>query len=140
METAIDAEVKERCGRGRYYRHPVAHRGRSRPGEAGAVAFRARDDPRSDEGVSQAEWVLRRLYGLDVVRIVDALTALIALPNVRCEHLRTVTAALDWTGAGLDFADALHLAGGRAADHFITFDSKLVQRANRISDLQVDLV
>ena len=88
----------------------------------------------------EAEWVLRRLYGLDVTRIIDALTALIALPNVRCEHLSTVTAALDWARAGLDFADALHLAGGRAAEHFVTFDAKLVKRAKRISDLQVALV
>ena len=88
----------------------------------------------------EAEWVLRRLYGLDVTRIIDALTALIALPNVRCEHLGTVTAALDWARAGLDFADALHLAGGRAAERFVTFDAKLVKRAKRISDLQVALV
>jgi predicted nucleic-acid-binding protein len=88
----------------------------------------------------EAEWVLRRLYGLDVIRIIDALTALIALPNVRCEHFGTVAAALDWTRAGLDFADALHLAGGRAADHFVTFDAKLVKRAKRMSDLQVALV
>ena len=88
----------------------------------------------------EAEWVLRRLYGLDVIRIVDALTALIALPNVRCEHLDTVIAALDWTRAGLDFADALHLAGGRAAEHFVTFDAKLVKRAKRIPDLRVALV
>ena len=88
----------------------------------------------------EAEWVLRRLYGLDVTRIIDALTALIALPNVRCEHLATVTAALDWTRAGLDFADALHLAGGRAAEPFVTFDAKLVKHAKRISDLQVALV
>ncbi|HQR53033.1 MAG TPA: type II toxin-antitoxin system VapC family toxin [Burkholderiales bacterium] len=88
----------------------------------------------------EAEWVLRRLYGLDVIRIVNAFTALIALPNVRCEHYGTVVAALDWTRAGLDFADALHLAGGRAAEHFVTFDSKLVKRAKRITDLQVALV
>lgn len=85
----------------------------------------------------EAQWVLRRLYGLDVIRIVDALTALIALPNVRCEHLGIVTAALDWTRAGLDFADALHLAGGRAAERFVTFDAKLVKRAKRIPDLRV---
>lgn len=48
----------------------------------------------------ETEWVLRRLYGLDVVRIVDALAALIALPNVRCEHVGTVTIALDWARAG----------------------------------------
>ena len=88
----------------------------------------------------EAEWVLRRLYRLDVIRIIDALTALIALPNVRCEHLGTVTGALDWTRAGLDFADALHLAGGRAAEHLVTFDAKLVKRAKRIPDLRVAMV
>jgi outer membrane immunogenic protein len=39
------------------------------------------------------------------LRIVDALAALIALPNVRCEHVGTVTIALDWARAGLDFAE-----------------------------------
>ena len=88
----------------------------------------------------EAEWVLRRLYGLDVIRIVDALSALIALPNVRCEHLGAVTAALDWTRAGLDFADALHLAGSGTAECFVTFDAKLVKRAKQIPDLRVALV
>ena len=88
----------------------------------------------------ETEWVLGRLYGLDLLRIVDALAALIALPNVRCEHVGTVTIALDWARAGLDFADALDLAGGRAAERFVTFDAKFVKRAKRIPDLCVALV
>ena len=33
----------------------------------------------------EAEWVLRRLYGLGRERVAEALMALAALPNVRCE-------------------------------------------------------
>ncbi len=40
-----------------------------------------------------------------------------------------VAKALDWHGEGLDFADALHLAGSQHAESLATFDNKLVERA-----------
>jgi predicted nucleic-acid-binding protein len=77
----------------------------------------------------EAEWVLRRLYRLDHAAIVDALDALISLPNVRCEDEPVVRQALAWRRAGLDFADALHLAASHTVERFATFDRALVKAA-----------
>lgn len=77
----------------------------------------------------ESEWVLRRLYGFARGEVAEALTALAALPNVRCEDEASVVAALEWAADGLDFADALHLASAQPASAFATFDSDLVKRA-----------
>ena len=60
--------------------------------------------------VLETEWVLRSLYGLSSREIVHALSALVALPQVRCEDAAAISAALELVRQKLDFADALHLA------------------------------
>lgn len=77
----------------------------------------------------EAEWVLRRLYGFDRGRVAGALTALAALPSVRCEDETAIVEALHWATNGLDFADALHLASAGPAERFATFDADLVRQA-----------
>jgi predicted nucleic-acid-binding protein len=77
----------------------------------------------------ESEWVLRRLYGLSRAQVAEALTVLAALPNVRCEDEAAIVDGLRWAMAGLDFADALHLASARSAQAFTTFDTALVRRA-----------
>jgi predicted nucleic-acid-binding protein len=77
----------------------------------------------------ESEWVLRSLYSLAPERIVHAITALVALPQVRCEDAAVVSKALEWLHAGLDFADALHLASSHMAISFATFDRAWVRRA-----------
>jgi predicted nucleic acid-binding protein len=79
--------------------------------------------------VLETEWVLRSLYGLAQREIVRALSALVALPQVRCEDPDAVSAALQLVRRNLDFADALHLASSHAAERFATFDRTLVRRA-----------
>ncbi len=83
--------------------------------------------------VLETEWVLRRLYGFRRQQVAEALTALAALPNVRCEDESAIVAALEWAFQGLDFADALHLASARSATHFATFDGDLAKRAGSAS-------
>lgn len=78
----------------------------------------------------EAEWVLRRLYRLDRLAVSRALNALMALPSVRCEDAAAVTLALAWSGDGLDFADALHVASSRTASRFVTFDQALIKAAS----------
>ena len=85
----------------------------------------------------ESEWVLRRLYGFAAERILDALAALIALPNVRCEDDAAIADALQWSAQGIDFADALHCASAPSADQFASFDARLVKRARRIVDVRV---
>ncbi len=77
----------------------------------------------------EAEWVLRRLYRLDSTAVIRALTALVALPSVRCEDEAAIIQALAWSRDGLDFADALHLASSRTASRFATFDLALIKQA-----------
>ena len=85
--------------------------------------------------VLETEWVLRSLYRFDPVRIVDAVTSLVALPNVVCEDIENVVNAIEWVRAGMDFADALHLASARPAGRFATFDRKLIEGAGNIADI-----
>jgi predicted nucleic acid-binding protein len=77
----------------------------------------------------EAEWVLRRLYSFGRRQVAEALTALAALPNARCEDEAAIVDALRWAAEGLDFADAVHLASARTARRFATFDADLVKRA-----------
>jgi predicted nucleic-acid-binding protein len=85
--------------------------------------------------ILETEWVLRSLYRFDAIRILDAFTSLIALPNVVCEDLASVANAIEWARAGIDFADALHLASGGPAGRFATFDRKLIESARNITDI-----
>lgn len=77
----------------------------------------------------ETEWVLRAGYGLSVTEIVDALRALAGLPGVTIEEPAQLALALDWTGKGMDFADALHLTGASHCAAFVSFDRKLAKHA-----------
>ena len=77
----------------------------------------------------ETEWVLRSLYSFSGQRVNVALRALAGLPNVRVEDPAGVTNALEWWRRGLDFADALHLAGRPDGARFVSFDTKFVKRA-----------
>lgn len=79
--------------------------------------------------VLETEWVLRILYGLPAQDIVRALSALVALPQVRSEDASTVVEALEFSRRGVDFADALHIVSSRMAERFATFDRTLIRRA-----------
>ena len=58
----------------------------------------------------EAEWVLRGAYGLAKTEVLAALSRLAGLPQVNLEHPARVAGAMIWATAGLDFADAFHLA------------------------------
>jgi predicted nucleic-acid-binding protein len=63
--------------------------------------------------------------------------SLAGLPAIHVEDASVVAQALDWFAAGMDFADALHLASSRAADGFATFDRKLATQARKLTDIEV---
>jgi predicted nucleic-acid-binding protein len=79
--------------------------------------------------VLETEWVLRRGYRQNPEKVIDALEALIDLPNVTCEDEAGVRQALAWQRAGVDFADALHLAASARAAGFVTFDRDMIKIA-----------
>ncbi|MCJ7795214.1 MAG: type II toxin-antitoxin system VapC family toxin [Thermoleophilia bacterium] len=77
----------------------------------------------------ETEWVLRFSYQLDGAAILAALRGVVGLPQVRVEDGLAVAEALHLLEAGMDFADALHVASGRETARFATFDKRLKKRA-----------
>ena len=94
---------------------------------------------RSSDGIFLAktvllemEWVLRAVYGLSAASIEQAILQILGLPNVQPETPDQVATALDLYRGGLDFADALHLAGSGNVESFYTFDEKFVKAARKL--------
>jgi len=85
----------------------------------------------------EADWVLRRAYGIAREAVVASFLNLLGLPNVFCEDSAAVVEAIGWTANGMDFADAVHLASSRDADGFATFDGDLIKQARRATGMRV---
>lgn len=83
--------------------------------------------------VLELEWVLRAFYRFDAAQVIQVMTHLLGLPNVNVEEVDRITAALGLLEQGLDFADALHLAGSRHCETLYTFDDcRFARRAQRL--------
>jgi len=85
----------------------------------------------------ETEWVLRSVYGYATSSITKALRGFAGLPHVTLENPGTATQAFDWADAGLDFADALHLAKVADCDSFATFDARFARAANKLGPIKV---
>lgn len=84
--------------------------------------------------VLELEWVLRAFYRFDAAQVTQVMEHLLGLPNVNVEEVDRIAAALALLGQGLDFADALHLAGSRHCEVLYTFDDRrFARRAQRLS-------
>ncbi|PZO00402.1 MAG: VapC toxin family PIN domain ribonuclease [Alphaproteobacteria bacterium] len=79
--------------------------------------------------VLEAAWVLSSRYGFSPTMVADALTSLGGLPGVTFEKAEAIHRAFDAVRAGLDFADAIHLALASDQTAFATFDKELAGRA-----------
>lgn len=79
----------------------------------------------------ETEWVLRSLYGFPQPEICAGLRAFTQLPSASVEDADQVGNALAWFEQGMDFADAMHLAGCGDDDVLATFDRKLVTAAKK---------
>ena len=90
--------------------------------------------------VLEVEWVLRGVYGLKVAEVVRALRQVAGLPGVAVEDAAMVAKAMDWAEAGLDFADALHLAAAGKCEEFVTLDRKFVRVGSRIKNVPVTML
>ena len=80
----------------------------------------------------EVEWVLRSLYRQSPVQIHFGLSGLLGLPNVVAESPEQVFQAMEDFAAGMDFADALHVASSQADEGFYSFDRKLTKKANSL--------
>lgn len=81
----------------------------------------------------ELEWVLRGFYALARRDIAKALRALAGIEHVTIEDRDAVLSALAAFEAGLDFADALHVARSTRASAFATFDRQLARRAKALT-------
>ena len=91
--------------------------------------------------ILELEWVFRRSYGFGKSRTLAALRSLAGPDNVRLEDSSAVARALEWAEeAGLDFADALHLASCGEAERFLTFDQSLARQAKALASIKVAAV
>ena len=81
----------------------------------------------------ETEWVLRGAYEIGRLAIAASVRKLLGLPNITLGNAHAIAQALAWFEAGMDFADALHLALAGEAEGFVTFDARLAKRARRIT-------
>jgi predicted nucleic-acid-binding protein len=84
--------------------------------------------------VLETEWVLRTGYGFSRRDVEVALRGLGGMARITFEDSDVIAQALDWLAAGLEFADALHLASTSEDARFVTFDRDLISRAKALDD------
>jgi predicted nucleic-acid-binding protein len=90
--------------------------------------------------ILETEWVLRAGYGFASTAIAGALRGLGGLAGISIEESAQTAQALDWMTAGMDFADALHLARSSHCSAFVTFDKKFAMRCKGKSPVAVESI
>lgn len=85
----------------------------------------------------ESEWVLRSAYRRQREEIADKLEEIAGLPGVLVEDPEALASAIAGLRAGMDFADALHLACAAQCDVLLSFDTKLAALAGRLGTLPV---
>ena len=85
----------------------------------------------------ESAWVLRSSFGYHRKQIAEALLFLAGLPTVTLGEAEIAKKALDWSRAGMDFADALHLAKAADFGAFATFDRRFARVAAKVSDVRL---
>jgi predicted nucleic-acid-binding protein len=104
--------------------------------ERAAALFEREDVWIAKTVLLEAAWVLRSLYAFDQARVVDALRAVAGLSSVKMEDAACVARAFELADAGIDFADALHVASIGSAEAFVTFDRKFASRARKLAPVK----
>ena len=82
-----------------------------------------------DTVLLESAWVLRSAYGFAQADIIRALRAFAGLDNVTLENSDRLVDALTWAEAGMDPADAMHLAAYRHCESLLTFDKRFIRAA-----------
>jgi predicted nucleic-acid-binding protein len=91
-----------------------------------------------DTVVLETEWVLRAAYDLKPAAICEAFKKIFGLNNVKLSNGYLMAQAIAWHEAGLDFADALHLALSQAQDALKTFDTDFIKRSKSLGKCLVE--
>jgi predicted nucleic-acid-binding protein len=87
--------------------------------------------------ILEVEWVLRSTYGFAFAAVADAVRTIAGQPTVTLEAPLVVQTALGWSEAGVDFADALHMAASQHCEAFVSFDRDLIKSGKRARTLEV---
>lgn len=82
--------------------------------------------------VLELAWVLK-VQGCSKADVLKGLRGVLSIDEVTVQHVELVRTALAWADAGMDIADALHLALSGAAKRMVSFDADLVRVAARLS-------
>lgn len=83
--------------------------------------------------VLELEWVLHAFYRFDAAQIVRVFEHLLGLGHVNTEESERIATALPFTAQGMEFADALHLAGSGHCEALYSFDDRrFARRAKRL--------
>jgi predicted nucleic acid-binding protein len=100
---------------------------KDKPEHATKAAQRIKDGPVQllTSVVLESVWVLRSVYGLPERQAVQALLAFAGLPNVTMAEPDRMARAFAYSGRGMGFADAVHIAACGPDTPFVTFDSRL---------------
>jgi predicted nucleic-acid-binding protein len=85
----------------------------------------------------ETAWVLKTTFRYRSQDIAAALDRVAGLATVTLENAERAARAFAWTSAGMDFAEALHLAAAEGCEGFVTFDRKLISAAAAISPTPV---
>jgi len=80
-------------------------------------------------------WVLSSSVGYNLSRetVHERLLHILGLSCIETEDATTVAQALTWYAKGIDFADALHLAGSSELSGLATFDRKFASTAEKLN-------
>ncbi len=81
-------------------------------------------------------WVLTQAdkFRFPPAKVMSVFQHLLELPNVIIEDELSLKTAMEWCHAGLEFADAFHLATSAECNAFLTFDDrKFASRAQRLN-------
>jgi predicted nucleic-acid-binding protein len=87
----------------------------------------------------ETAWVLRAGYGFKAEQIAAGLAGIASLPGVSVDEPPVLATAIEWLRAGMDFADAIHLAKSGQCTAFVSFDKKLAKLAKGRSAIPVEL-
>lgn len=94
----------------------------------------------SETVLLESEWVMKSIMKIERHRIIEMLRSMLQLSAIEVANRAAVEVAIDAHAAGLDFADALHVACAKGVDVFFTFDKVLARRANKhIHHVSVEL-
>lgn len=91
-----------------------------------------------DTVILETAWVLRAAYDLEPAEVCNAFRRVFGLGNVALSNGRLVAQAITWHEAGVDFADAFHLALSQEHESLKTFDHDFIKRAKTLSECRVE--